>query len=539
MIRNLLRKICPTKLYRLFESRAVVYLLYLIVIFLLVAYYTELQQNLLKLQVKWKRKLNPLNAEIGRNYYFEAGENEEWEPLHKQMFFKRSSAFYIADKGMIRGLVLAKVVITEEVTCIMLLDGTRQLNVTAKFTTLTPYPTYRVYSGYTVDCVLPPTLYQKVNTIDLNFKSSLNKRLYYTKRAIDVHIKSNSNENDMSKPTGKIILCSKQYNFTLSEFNSFKIWIELNINLGYHKIVIYNNSIPFDKFSVLFEKHKNFIEVREYKYYPHLYLDDNANRLAPAGYQYHLKELSLELRRVHERIAINDCYLYYRSEVDKIAIMDYDEIVVPRMMRNIVSYTPDIRENTCHLQPTGLSNLVHYYTRLNTWYANSKTYWFRYAFFFNLDFMQYIMNSIEESLKDGKDFARVENKMFKSGLKHINFKFSNNDELEHAQNLLDQYLNLVKPKLNLLKANETRFHRVMFLASPKGNFRVGKSIHTTRNIYSVAHHHTYENGYTEVKFKHGFTSHFRTNYVFSQSEFSIKSLFFDVNYLFCFLKNLV
>jgi hypothetical protein len=291
--------------------------------------------------------LKKTNVEYKYKHYEDPEENEEWEALHfsknfehKKLFIRRSASFYIPEKRLIRTLSIGEALINYPIEFLLLFENgaqskNKELTLPSSSMSSMSLTTYQIYGTHTIDCYLPQNMFFDYKSVTLYLNAKSMGKIYFTKRPMNVQITKSNDLANTGQPSGSIMLCSKQYNFTVSEYPSFKIWIELNKNLGYEKLVIYNNSIPDEKFTQLFQQYDNFIESREYKYYPHLYLDSSASRLAPGGYQYHLQNLSLELRRVHERLAINECYLSHRGYYDKIAILDYDEIIIPRMLTNI------------------------------------------------------------------------------------------------------------------------------------------------------------------------------------------------------------
>ena len=99
------------------------------------------------------------------------------------------------------------------------------------------------------------------------------------------------------------------FNLTVDNFNSFKSWIEINKSFGYAKIIIYNNSIPSERFDDFFARKRNQVVLKPFKLLPTFHLTRNESQI----YVNNLRDISRLLRQLVERVAINQCLMEYSN----------------------------------------------------------------------------------------------------------------------------------------------------------------------------------------------------------------------------------
>jgi hypothetical protein len=463
------------------------------------------------------------------NYYNDKhSENNEWEPLNKFVYL-RYKAYYYKAESIIRVLALSKAVFDYKISCFLEINDEKNLIcLDTKYKTLR---SYEKYGAYAIDCILPKTL-------NLYDHHSVKVYLYNhdyefrTRRAFTVDL-----TNSFPRPQS-ILLCSKQYNFSFGEYENTKYWIDYNLNLGYDKIILFNNSIPNVKFYDLFSSYGNRVEVKKYKYFPFLYLNERDNPGIITSYYYHLKFISRELRRVHERLAINECYCDNRLKFLKISVLDNDEIIIPRSLVSPVNNS--VSTTTCE-RPT---NLTVYLNDLNE-VSNEKfkhSYWFIYARMMKNEFLKDFMRELGDALINSKvknEFPfefKLKNKIGVHGIQHIKFTFDKLTDYDYAQYLLDTYKEILVKHADFFQIHHksSRFNRLLTIILHYTFKENGKSIHFTKDVLNVGHHEANDFKLEKVKYKMGYVSHFRNTFYYYGSSINIRSVLLDLNHLNCY-----
>ena len=482
-----------------------------------------------KNEVSIKRCVKFKNESIKFNNYFNNSilDNEEWEPLN-QFIYTRFKAYYYRAESIVRLLAISRSNFNFEISCFLEFEDEPNnfLCLDTKYSVLRKYSKYGAFG---IDCILPK---------DLKLNKARTEKLYLynyehkvrTRRAYEVSI---TNKINVPKPNS-ILLCSKQYNFTNDEFKNIKYWIDYSLSLGYNKIILFNNSIPYQNFFKLFKSYGDRLEMRNYKYLPYLFLE----KRYPTPYFYNLKYISMELRRTHERIAINECYCDNRLEYERIAVLDDDEVIIPRPIfsDNNNLLPKQYKDNTI--------NITSYLNNINkaTDYSFEKSYWFTYAKMMSFNFMNDFMYSLEQALNSSNTYPitfRVENKLSNDRIEHVTFKIRHADDCRHSRHLLNNYNNLVRSdkKSYLKQTSLTKFERILCIILSYGFKEDGKSIHFTKEVISIGHHETIGFPIKKVISSMGYVSHFRNDFTyFSKTVIKIKSVILDLH-LYKFLSN--
>ena len=92
----------------------------------------------------------------------------------------------------------------------------------------------------------------------------------------------------------------------------------------------------------------------------------------------------------------------------------------------------------------------------------------------------------------------------------------------------------------ILNNYSTQYNRHFFLSGDVSSHMIGKTIHSTGATSELTTHYSV-NGET-YSFDHdvGVNSHFRIEYSFKQNRtIEIKDLVFDLNYLYCYYRNVL
>ena len=94
-----------------------------------------------------------------------------------------------------------------------------------------------------------------------------------TRRPIVLKVIRNKNNSDINK----IALCGPMLHLDLKFYNSIKEWIDFNIRIGYHRIILYVILLESsEKYKKLFFQYNDIVEVRQINYIPNVnYLESN------------------------------------------------------------------------------------------------------------------------------------------------------------------------------------------------------------------------------------------------------------------------
>jgi len=189
--------------------------------------------------------------------------NPIWEQINEDIFFKRSSAFYVIERSLLRIYFIRKKEIKYQldfrIEIKLSFEETHHLffkNVSIK-----SYGGFGLYEwnslSYNFDLLrlLKKDSYDDILNNDYKFQlyiSNSNNTLEETLFPIDVTLKYIRSRPSKEKKGS--IVCSKCFWLKQTDYQDLFWWIELNRQAGYKKIVFCNNSIPNTKeFNDLFE----------------------------------------------------------------------------------------------------------------------------------------------------------------------------------------------------------------------------------------------------------------------------------------------
>lgn len=389
--------------------------------------------------------------------------------------------------------------------------------------------------------------------VDLKFNASnytnlsFKMKLFLENTELNVTVLKRSDKKAQNKV--KIALCSKIYNFSDVNYQSFHTWIKMNKLAGFDKLIFYNNSIQLSDKHVFELKNdfKNFIEIKPYFAIPNLLSSfHNCNNSLNASdmlFYMNLKYLSMNELFLNERLAINECYLNNRYLYDYIAVLDFDEIIVPRQ-------NEWKSESKCKLNKKNDSdfNIKNFIMKLNENYSKIvkkqhvfTSYWFRYATYIDNDLMiRFLRNFSETNIRSMNNagltlpfYYSHDINSNKSIAFHVDY---NIPDVMHFNFLINSTCNIIYR----LKNSSNLFNRVFLLEeNRKYEFDYGKSIHKTNLPISIGHHEV-SNPYTsfDIPYSYGFVSHFRSKLKRLNGKFNIKKLNIDYDYYFNYLSRI-
>ena len=431
----------------------------------------------------------------------------------KLIFIRRSGVFYSENDSLISILLLVNDSSVTSINSIIfylsVINGCDKVienfSIELHNKTLKRLLSFKLgYSAYRIDYSFDIKQYL-FKELDFSSDVRIDAKIYFLnlKLGLKVNILKYTRNND-SKSL-RVALCSKMYNLTDKNFESFKMWIKLNQLIGYDKMIIYNNSIPHEKFSSLFKFYSNFIQVKQYQKIPKFteFIIDKSTH-----YYNNLASLSEEALFLNERLVLNECFLENRFSYDFISVLDYDELLVP---------------------PEG--NIKDYLKNLKIKYANdikksnATSFWFRYVNF--LDNESIIKNF---NGKSGKSSEQLLNQ-------NLQFSFNRNESIQLKINNISHLENLINSKEHVFKIdkmNKSLFSRVFMLREKQiFEFGYGKSVHFTVKPIYIGHHETMsskKNSY-KINYTDGYVSHYRNKLKGLNGIYDFTNLEVDFNYM--------
>jgi hypothetical protein len=427
----------------------------------------------------------------------------EWVVVANRVIIRLKSIFYMTNNSLLIFSVFTEKENIQDISFkIILRESTifrtnKQISLIKVSEYVNRYALYQIRSSLSI-------------SPDENMKLYVSYRNYSSK-PLDILVKTKKSN------TNSIYLCSKFYN-TFLKYDHFKLWIQMNKKLNYSKIIVYNNSIlNDDKFKRLFYENKILIELKPYVYLPYF----NPNTSALEFYDYSKRKNNIgTVLYLHERIAINECYLNNAYNTEFIAVMDSDEIL---LANNENCSTLDLYQEIKKIRNTMKREL------------SSISYWFSYKLYISPEYEKVFIRALNLSL--------INRTVFKNELKIVTDKFpgtnkqtevliSNVEDFKYAKKLLEFY------EENLInKAKTSNPFEYLFLLQNEyqRQYGWGKSVHETQDLIAFGHHEAISaKNRIEVNYKHGYIGHFRQIANYLPNRTNVKSFQVDFNFYKCF-----
>ena len=515
--------------------------------------------------------------------------NQIWEQLDESIFFKRTSAFYIIERKLLRIFFVCTSQSKNELfgRLEIELEDNQVHHIHLKDGNIKQHAAFGNYVWKSLSFNLDLKKYIKFDDYEDIFKRKKTFHLYLsnvnsqeTPDYIDVkmkYIRSRSNTT-MKKNS---IVCSKCFWYKPSDYKDFFWWVELHKQAGYEKIVFCNNSIPNTKeFNEIFENNKNFIELSQLNYLPN-FVDNNQNRSSKShnyinnyhqlGSYYHVDS------DLFNMMITNECFLNNTHKYSHVSVIDNDEIIMPRVNSKLIK-TKDNFDFISNLNfnqksqslPNELTSLESSCSNdmenklenyLKSFTTKPVTFHFHMGFYLREKQIRQIIETFEAYFNDSIDYSKIHKIQVIDQLPAVsdhnvyNFTFVLNNKLEinYAKNLCKIYRYLIdnfeeKNNDEIQKYSE-RFHRFFYIGGLLSSFACGKSSHSTDVSFEFSVHYPepdkdYPNQAElySIGYDYGQLSHFRHVNEFhksSQKEISITELILDLNYLNCFYKPIV
>ena len=268
---------------------------------------------------------------------------KEWTDVMGQIFFRVKTANYLIDEQKLMIYFTCSPDYAQNITFSFLVS----IYNNGKFFIQKNLNDIEKRSFLNVNMFENIELSKKFDILDLNITESLsNLKMYLCvlfqlndgktiekSDVVEINIKNSHSDSD------KIFICSEMNYLEESDYYDFEWWIELNIMIGYDKIIIYNNSIPNNEnFNNLFERNKDRLEIVQLNYLPNL-----VNKTINRKYFRHMNDLILKgeysgqnlLNHGIEYMILQECIYSYRDQANLLFMIDKDETFVPAKLKNL------------------------------------------------------------------------------------------------------------------------------------------------------------------------------------------------------------
>ena len=529
-----------------------------------------------------------LLAEFEANTYDLRPRNELWEQMNEYVFFKRSSAYYIIEKSLLKVYFISKTDINQTIDMIIKAEFSNTNSSSSLLIHNVEYTMKETRSNYNLNL-----LYYKFDMLNTfgftnydEILKNLSLKLYFKvansfiyKTQYPIHVKIKYIQLSGQKKSGSII-CSKCYFFNKDDYQFLLWWIEFNKQIGYKKLVFCNQSIPnTPEFNQIFSTYKDFIELKQFRSFPN-FNDLKWRLLSHNKHDYLTEYYDLSPDKQYDNwyldgydvMHTNECFLENADKYEYVTVVDNDETVVPRIntrfrtKNDAFKYVSKLDSNyyssnkdsllkeinsislTCqHEVKSKIESYLHSYNE-NTNFNFGMAYYLR-----DVD-VKKIFNSFDayfsSSYFDSKSFEHTinvidtesENKFHNPY--NFTFVIRSFEELTYAKNLLFLYRNFLEKfdtqHRKTLSVYTEQFRRYFYISGTATDWLCGKSIwHTDKTSEYSVHYGVVAEELYYMNFDQGHNGHFRRNYPFKPNNISISELSLDFNYLNCFYKPII
>ena len=407
----------------------------------------------------------------------ENSKNSDWELLDRNIFISRNLTFYFYDDNLINSIVISRETLHEEALfCLIEVISKikrREKNYFKIKAKLQQLENKYGNSCFKLECEFHR--YQmgvETHEFYLYFlhQGGVDNEVKQTERAIRLNIQYNE---ITIKQQSRTAICGPMLYLDLISHNNLQQWIELNIKMGYSKIVLYYFWIENMKlFEQLIFNYKDIVEIRPYLFIPNVnYVKKNQSSLYidPKVYAKSLDNIfNIRIHWVHHRAIINGCFLSCFKHYDRIVVMDTDELIVPRAIKNF-SETMYLKDTPCEI------SINRYIDNLNLKYSN-KTFlnkismWFPYVQYLDNAFVKSIFKVFKLSISNMTKFSKTFNITIQN---NVNISILNEYDFQYLKRQIDlneKFFKIFSPESNV-------FRRIWYLEeSIKEEFGQGKVI---------------------------------------------------------------
>jgi hypothetical protein len=127
------------------------------------------------------------------------------------------------------------------------------------------------------------------------------------------------------------MLCVKNSYLKKDSFKTIEWWLQMNKLIGFDKIVLFNNSIANDLDSLFLNVNsKQFVQIVQMQCLPN-FVNKKSTYLRHIG-----KSMTRSMRYPFDTLAVNECYYDNLDAYNHIAVMDIDELILPRKLNTML-----------------------------------------------------------------------------------------------------------------------------------------------------------------------------------------------------------
>ena len=523
--------------------------------------------------------------------------NEEWEQLNKNVFFRRTAAFYIVNHSLLRFFMLKKSNTTDDLALFVELlveYKQRTYNLTVNnYVSLNHMAHRYFYEFFTLEVDnfdLIGELRANYNlTLDVShgsiqkefsIKAFISDSDVRTLYPLDVQVKQWQENSKQGA-----IICSDCYFYGDGKlpinYEQFVWWIETSRRFGYKKLVICNTSIPNSRpYIDLFAKHKDFIELYDLKHFPNFVYDHNESTSTSHVYFNKFEQLNANYSMEIELFQIfnfNECLTRNIDRYQRVAVNDVDELIIPRASTRFVRDSDgydflsnlDLKnvndkqslvkllalEHTCMRNSSPIEHHIRHLEHVGN---TTTTFYFKMGHHLNNVSTQVILKGFAEYFAsdafknasiDGHHVVKLSD-MSEYGPIDYYVHLNGERDVVYMQNMLKIHKLLISDFATRHKhalSNMSQFNhfdRFLYLNGNLTDNLDGKSIHNTDvTVITSIHQHTLlRDGFETLKvaINEGHCSHFRKQINFYDANtMTIRDLNFDFNYLYCYYRDVL
>lgn len=524
----------------------------------------------------------------------------EWETLGEDVFIKRSGGFYFHDASLLHLHLIQKSDKNYSFQAEISLIDRGDNKIMARFNTSWNSTKMRMQwqigeynSSVITSRVIVPVEIKSWRNVAMSVRVYDLVSGHKTKSDLNVGLKRLNGDYKLKKGN---ILCTKSFHLKKNDYLTLRWWIELNKQIGYDKIYMWNHDIEKDPtYSRLFQAYSDFVTLDRLECLPNLqqrlprfqnqtYLKHHTDLV------YNVEDYAILKYELINQLLLNECYLNHIDQFRYVTICDIDETVIPKKTQflsqlqvlDFIRSGAKVDDVKCDRyestnQVENKKTLESYLNELAFVEKIGKpvSYYVKHGFYLYNSTVKKVIDSIGEILNTPKDLNQTEQNSTNTSYNHIiqvfdfvddaakriNFSFTikTEPELEYATRVYKMYKTVIEPYLNnnidLIQSNTRDYDRFFFVGDRVNYFANGKTIHDTRSTFDLSIHYAehrilnqsdvdynnknYWEMYKWINYDYAHLSHFRREIGYLSSRYqslSIESFKLDINYFVCYFK---
>ena len=452
--------------------------------------------------VKWTVGINKRNIDETdvNSYPFKkySNQNEEWELLDNNVYISRHLSFYFIDERTISSVIISRFGLVPNIFCLIhVKENNKVTNAVLVKSNLLELEIQQSTTFYKIECRIPENVNFKVKNSKLSlyliykhflFFNSIILTMERTERPIILQMKTKYNMNFFKNSSEyRIALCGPFLYLKSKTYDQLKLWLDINIKIGYKKIILYLISVEnSEKFNRLFEEYKDFVEIRYYQNIPNVfYLREkhsspyiNAgdytkalqNAISKNKFEFYFKEI--ELHWVHHRAIINGCFMSCFKDYERVSIIDTDELIIPlsaearnlfydrtsRVKADNIYFRTQLEKVKCNYDINKYINSLNQ-IHLNTNYTPNISLWMQYSHYLDSSTVKNIFRNLKIKASHIQKFQKSLNiTIYDMG--NLTFSVNNEGEFNYLKNLISFYDNVYLSGETLIRLEDRGLNRI-------------------------------------------------------------------------------